>query len=226
LIHFHEVQKTVGDRQLFNQLTLFLPKASYTLIKGEPQSGKTTLLRMIMAYEAPDQGTLQVDGIDIGSIPPQRIAFLRRQIGLIETAPNLLEDRTAVENISVPLQLAGFDQNVIQQRIDDVLDATDLTSERNTRADKLTTTFRHRVAVARAMVHKPSIILADDPLHDLDVDSAALTARLINSANDAGATVVITGQDNAYLQHCAGINTVKLLDGSLQNNEFKQSDKH
>ena len=113
MIYFHEVQKTIGNRTVISNLTLFLPKASYTHLCGDRQSGKTTLVRLMMAYEKPDVGTLTIDGLDIGSIPDARIPYLRRQIGLIADTPALLEDRTVVEIISVPLQLAGFDRDVI-----------------------------------------------------------------------------------------------------------------
>jgi len=121
MIYFHEVQKSVDGQLVLDSLTLHLPKTSYTLVCGEPSSGKTTLLRLIMAYERPDEGTLKVDDLDIGELPDARVPFLRRQIGYIADTPNLLDDRTVAENMAIPLQLAGIDNEVSQQRVADML---------------------------------------------------------------------------------------------------------
>ncbi len=215
------MQKTVGNHFLFSNLTLFLPKASYTLLCGERQSGKTTLVRMLMAYEKPDKGTLTVDGIDIGSIPASRIPFLRRQIGFIAEAPALLEDRTVAENIAVPLQLAGFEQDTIHQRSDTLLKTTGLSNEFNTQVKKLTATQRQLVSVIRAIIHKPPVIVADEPLRNLDDESNGLIVKLLNDANTNGATVVVTCQNSRQLSDLVSKNakTLKLNAGSVTNYE-------
>lgn len=195
MIHLHEVKKIVGSRELFSNLTLFLPKASYTLLSGERQSGKTTLLRILMAYEKPDQGTITVDGIDLGSITENRIPYLRRQIGLIGETPVLLEDRTVAENISVPLQLAGFDQDITDQRMQAMLELTGLLDDKNKKVNRLKAATRQLVSAARATIHKPPIILADEPDH-LNDETTDLIVTLLNNANTAGATVLVTCQNN------------------------------
>ncbi len=225
VIHFHKVQKNVDGRRLFTDLTLFLPKTSYTLLCGGTQSGKTTLLQMIMAYEKPDQGALRVDGIDLGDIPASRIPFLRRQIGLIAHTPVLLEDRSIVENISVPLQLAGFDQDVIQKRLAATLAQTGLHDEQHIKVNRLTAPTRQLVSAARATIHKPAIILADEPLEDMDAGTANLLAGMLNEANVAGATVLIASQsDESYVQRLANnCKTLTLSEGSIKQNEFEQN---
>lgn len=211
VIHFHEVKKTVSNRPVLANLTLFLPKASYTLISGGRQSGKTTLVRMITANEKPDEGTLTVDGLDIGSIPEDRIPYLRRQIGLIADTPALLEDRTVGENISVPLQLAGFDQDVIDQRLNTMLEKTGLTDEKKIKVARLTVPTRQLVSTARAIVHKPPIVVADEPWQSLDDGTATLVASLLNDANTSGATVLVTCQ-NANEISKLGVNNTTALE--------------
>ncbi len=225
VIHFHNVHKTVDGRRLFTDLTLFLPKTSYTLLCGGTQSGKTTLLRMIMAYEKPDQGALRVDGIDLGDIPASRIPFLRRQIGLIANTPVLLEDRSIVENISVPLQLAGFDQEVIEERLAATLEQTGLRDEQHIKVNRLTAPTRQLVSAARATIHKPAIILADEPLEKVDGDTANLITGMLNEANTAGATLLIVSQsDEFYGQRVANdCKTLTLSEGSIKQNEFEQN---
>ncbi len=225
MIHFHEVEKSDGTRQVFRNLTLFLPKASYTLLCGGQQSGKTMLVRMLMAYERPDRGTLRVDGIDIGTIPADRIPFLRRQIGLIADTPAFLEDRTVAENLSVPLQLAGFEQELIQTRLHAMLDHTGLQELQNQKLHKLSRPTRHLISVARATIHKPTIVVADEPLSDSDADTSDLIIRLLNDANTYGATVLITCQSDAaqLLQASSTVKTLTLADGSILEDEFDQN---
>lgn len=221
MIHFHEVQKSVGKQQILTNLTLFLPKASYTLVQGDKQSGKTTLVRMIMGYEKPDQGSLQVDEIDIGSISGKRIPYLRRQIGLIAETPALLEEQTVLENISVPLQLAGFDRDVITQRLHAMLDLTGLGDEQQKKANELNSSQRQLVSAARATIHKPKIVLAEEPLQQLENDITRKVVELLNKANESGTTILATIRNHS--EFTDGINstaqTMTLEDGTIKYNE-------
>lgn len=221
MIHFHEVQKSVGKQQILTNLTLFLPKASYTLVQGDKQSGKTTLVRMIMGYEKPDQGSLQVDEIDIGSISGKRIPYLRRQIGLIAETPALLEEQTVLENISVPLQLAGFDRDVITQRLHAMLDLTGLGDEQQKKANELNSSQRQLVSAARATIHKPKIVLAEEPLQQLENDITRKVVELLNKANESGTTILVTIRNHS--EFTDGINstaqTMTLEDGTIKYNE-------
>ena len=221
MIHFHEVQKSVGKQQILTNLTLFLPKASYTLVQGDKQSGKTTLVRMIMGYEKPDQGSLQVDEIDIGSISDKRIPYLRRQIGLIAETPALLEEQTVLENISVPLQLAGFDRDVITQRLHAMLDLTGLGDEQQKKANELNSSQRQLVSAARATIHKPKIVLAEEPLQQLENDITRKVVELLNKANESGTTILATIRNHS--EFTDGINstaqTMTLEDGTIKYNE-------
>jgi len=221
VIHFHEVQKSVGGQLIFSDLTLFLPKASYTLLKGDKQSGKTTLVRMIMAYETPDQGKLQVDGIDIGSINSQRIPYLRRQIGLIAETPALLEEQTVLENISVPLQLAGFDRDVITQRLHTALQLTGLGEEQNRRVNELNASQRQLVSAARATIHKPKIVLAEEPLQKPDNEITNKIVLLLNKANESGATILATIRNNSEFTDGTSdfAQVMTLEDGTIKYNE-------
>jgi len=238
VIHFHEVQKSVGKKQILSDLSLFLPKASYTLINGSEGSGKQLLVRMIMAYEMPDHGSLQVNGIDIGSISRQRIPWLRRQIGLIAENPALLEQQTVAENISVPLQLAGFDRDVITQRLHAMLELTGLSDEQNKKVIDLQASQRQLVSAARATIHKPLIVLAEEPRleprpeprlapqepQQTDTEIANKIVSMLNTANESGATIVATKRTNSgffdSISHIA--QAVTLEDGTIKYDELEQ----
>ena len=224
MIHFNEVQKSLGSRRIINDLTLFLPKTSYTLVCGESLSGKTTLMRMIMAYEKPDQGTLTVDDIDIGTIPDSRIPFLRRQVGLIATSPALLEERTVVENISMPLQLGGFDPDVKQSRLETLLEIIGLQDDKDLTVERLGKSERQLVSAARAIIHKPPVVLADEPFEDIDENSANQIIDLLNKVNSDGATVLVTCRNNdPTIQRLTKITTrLTLKDGGVTQYDYNE----
>ena len=176
---------------------------------------------MIMGYEKPDQGSLQVDEIDIGSISDKRIPYLRRQIGLIAETPALLEEQTVLENISVPLQLAGFDRDVITQRLHAMLDLTGLGDEQQKKANELNSSQRQLVSAARATIHKPKIVLAEEPLQQLENDITRKVVELLNKANESGTTILATIRNHS--EFTDGINstaqTMTLEDGTIKYNE-------
>ena len=176
---------------------------------------------MIMGYEKPDQGSLQVDEIDIGSISGKRIPYLRRQIGLIAETPALLEEQTVLENISVPLQLAGFDRDVITQRLHAMLDLTGLGEEQQKKANELNSSQRQLVSAARATIHKPKIVLAEEPLQQLENDITRKVVELLNKANESGTTILVTIRNHS--EFTDGINstaqTMTLEDGTIKYNE-------
>lgn len=191
MIHFNQVSKNFTDTKLFKNISIFLPKSSYTFIYGAAKSGKTTLLQMLMAYEKPDSGLLTVDDMDISTLPPERVPFLRRQIGLIETTPLMLENRTVRENLSVPMQVAGFDRKALQERVSLSMEQSGLEILADVPVQKLDKDQRRLVACARATVHRPAIVLVDEPEIDLR-DSTALTQRsMLQDIRDQGATIVV-----------------------------------
>lgn len=195
MIQFNQVSKNFSTVELFENINLFLPKASYTFIGGSQGCGKTTLLNMIMAYEKPSSGMLTVDDMDITSLPEARVPFLRRQIGLVESSPLMLENRTVAENIAVPMQIVGVDQQALQERVAISLEQTGLSTIIDVRVQQLDQNQRRLVALARATVHRPRILLVDAPNEKL-TDSTALTQKdLLQSALNDGTTIVVAGSE-------------------------------
>lgn len=203
MIQFSQVSKTLHDVELFKNISLFLPKASYTFIGGCNGSGKTTLLRMIMAYEKPDAGVLVVDDIDIATLPDKRVPFLRRQIGLVETMPLMLENRTVAENIAVPMQIAGFDNKTLKERVTLSLDELGLKTITDVPVQRLDQDQRRLVACARATVHRPQILLVDTPNGQLRDSTAFTQAELLQRMLNNRTTIVATGRELALSESYA-----------------------
>ncbi len=218
MIHFNRVCKQFDDRVIFSDVTLFFPKASYTTVYGLKSSGKTTLLRMVMAYEKPDSGTLAVADIDIGSIPDNRIPYLRRQIGFLESSPVMLEDLTVAENLRVTLQIAGFNRPEIALRINTSLEDSDLGPLRDARANTLNYEHRRLVACVRATIHRPAIILADEAVNDQTTKTNTAVSSMLAEANRHGATVVAVGNKLTAKNQIS--EAVFIREGNCSTNEF------
>jgi len=160
--------------------------------------------------------------------------FLRRQIGLIAENPALLEQQTVAENISVPLQLAGFDRDVITQRLHAMLELTGLSDEQNKKVIDLQASQRQLVSAARATIHKPLIVLAEEPRleprlapqepQQTDTEIANKIVSMLNTANESGATIVATKRTNSgffdSISHIA--QAVTLEDGTIKYDELEQ----
>lgn len=218
MIHFNHVSKKFTDTPLFKDISLFLPKASYTFITGAANTGKTTLLKMIMAYEKPDSGLLTVDDMDITSLPDERVPFLRRQIGLIETTPLMLENRTVRENIAVPMQVAGFDRKALQERVSMSLAQAGLEIIADVPVQRLDQDQRQLVACARATVHRPGILLVDEPETQLRDSTQLMQHDLLQKMHNEGATVVVALKQTAA-SLTTGSTVLIIDDGKIYSHE-------
>ncbi len=181
MIHFNRVHKYHQTQPLLYDFSLFLAKGSYTCIDTDSTTA-TAIQRMIMAYEKPDNGDLTVDGISIADIPNARIPYLRRQIGLIESKPLLLENRSIRDNIEMPLRILELSTKAITDRVNETLNQSGLTEVADKPAKHLDEPTRRLVACARATVHRPCIVLADAAQSHQPASIRAVESRILESA--------------------------------------------
>jgi len=223
MIQFNQVCKTVNATRLFENVSLFLPKASYTFIYGTKGCGKTTFFKLIMASEMPDSGTICIDDIEVSTLPQERIPYLRRQIGLVETTPLLLENRTVAENIAVPLQIAELDSKAQQERVTESLDESGLANLTNVPVHRLDASQRRIVALVRATIHRPGILLVDTSTEELKESSLISQAEIVQRTHNYGTTVVIAGNETelteATRQLPAGGATLAINNGNIYPHE-------
>ena len=223
MIQFNQVCKTVNATRLFENVSLFLPKASYTFIYGSQGCEITPLFKLIMASEMPDTGTICIDGIDINTLPKERVPFLRRQIGLVETLPLLLENRSVAENIAVPLQIAEFDSRALKERVNESLEETGLATLHDVPVQRLDADQRRLVALVRATIHRPGILLVDTAAEPLRESSAISQQEIVQKMHYAGTTVVIAGTETevpeAKKQLPASASVLVIKDGNIYPHE-------
>jgi ABC-type ATPase involved in cell division len=127
MIHFNQVTTLLDGQTLFQDISFFLPKASYTYVYGEDGSGKSTLLRMIAGELPPTQGTVTVNGMELHTLPADRLPYYRRQVGWVESQPALLDNLSTAANVRMPLEIAGLDRRGIRERTAEILELLGLT---------------------------------------------------------------------------------------------------
>ena len=175
MIHFSQVSKHFAKQQVFSDVSFFLPKASYTCVYGDAGSGKTTLLNMMAGVVIPERGTVTVNDIELTTLPADRLPYLRRQIGRVESQPLLLENRSTAANVSMPLEIIGFDRAAIRERTTAVLEQLGLAVIADVQVQRLSADQQWLIACARATVHRPAVVLIDEP--EVSVSNATLTRQ-------------------------------------------------
>ncbi len=167
------------------------------VLAGHSGAGKSTVLKLIAAMERPSAGAVLVNGKNIGALKPQAVPFLRRNLGLVFQDQKLLFDRTAFDNVMLPLSIAGFPARDASQRVRAALDKVGLLGRANSLPIALSGGEQQRLAIARAVVNRPNILLVDEPTAHLDPDTAADVVRIFHEFHRVGVTTVITTCDRA-----------------------------
>ncbi len=165
------------------------------VVSGHSGAGKSTLLKLIAAIEKPSAGAVLVGGQNVGSLKSQAIPFLRRNLGLVFQDQKLLFDRSAFDNVMLPLSIAGFPPKDAAQRVRAALDKVGLLDCAQSLPIALSGGEQQRLAIARAVVNRPNILLVDEPTAHLDVDTAADVARIFREFHRVGVTILITTYD-------------------------------
>lgn len=176
-------------------LSFEIAAGAMAVIEGHSGAGKTTVLKLIAAIERPTGGTVLLGGQNVGAMPRKAIPFLRRNLGLVFQDQRLLFDRNAFENVMLPLAIAGFPPRDAAQRVRAALDKVGLLAREKAMPIALSGGEQQRLAIARAVVSRPSLLLADEPTAHLDADTARDVARIFAEFHRVGVTVLIATYD-------------------------------
>lgn len=184
-------------------------------VVGPSGSGKSTLARVLALRERPDSGTFCLDGLNTATLDQRSLRAARARIGLVPAGESLLAQRTAAGNIALPLEQAGMDGPRRREKVGRLLDLIGLTDKAATYPDQLNPGQRQRIAIARALVGEPSVVLADDPTGGLDATGAAGVLAVLDRARaELGATVVVTTPDASVVRKIAD-DVAVLEDGRI-----------
>jgi putative ABC transport system ATP-binding protein len=186
-------------REVLRGISLEVERAAFISIMGESGVGKSTLLNLIAGLDAPDAGAISVDGIDITALDePQRTLFRRTRIGFVFQAVHLLPHLTIAQNVRLPLDLAGVTRAEADRRVRLMLERVGIAELSHEYPRVASGGEAQRAAIARALIHAPALVLADEPTGNLDADNAAqVLALLERTVKEHGATAVLVTHSNA-----------------------------
>jgi cell division transport system ATP-binding protein len=176
-------------------MSLDIDKGEFVFLVGSSGSGKTTFIRMLLREEVPTHGRILVAGRDIANLSQWRIPYLRRNIGCVFQDFRLLPNKNVFENVAFALEVIGRPKHVVAAQVPQVLDLVGLSKKRESLPGELSGGEQQRVAVARAFVNRPLILLADEPTGNLDPATSQGIMRLLERINKTGTTVVIATHD-------------------------------
>ena len=215
MIRFDGVSKRYPNgREAISNLTLAVDRGEMLFLTGHSGAGKSTLLKLICLIERPTRGTLVVNGQNTGTLPRRRIPAFRRDIGIVFQDHKLLMDRPVHDNVGLPLVIAGVPEREIDKRVRAALDQVGLLGRERNRPIELSTGEQQRVGIARAIVAKPSLLIADEPTGNLDPDLAIEVMNIFKRFNEVGVTVLVATHD-VHLIERYGVRRVVIEGGRV-----------
>lgn len=201
-------------------IDLDIHKNQYVALMGPSGSGKSTLMNLLGCLDTPTAGTYELNGTDVSSLNDNELAEIRnREIGFVFQTFNLLPRSTALENVALPLIYAGMTKDERLARAAEVLEQVGLADRMDHRPNQLSGGQRQRVAVARALVNKPALILADEPTGNLDSKTSVEIMKLFDDIQAAGNTVILVTHEEDIAQHAKRI--IRLVDGNIDSDISK-----
>jgi cell division transport system ATP-binding protein len=201
MIKFNAVYKRYpGGHEALKNLSFDIAEGEMVYLTGHSGAGKSTLLKLVAAIERPTSGSAIVRGLNIKSLKPSALPFLRRNLGLIFQDHKLLFDRSAFDNVILPLHICGFDHRESAKRVRAALDKVGLLKREKTNPIALSGGEQQRLCIARAIVNRPSILLADEPTGNLDTEYSSEIMNIFKSFHQVGVTLLISTHDETILR--------------------------
>lgn len=215
MIDIKGITKSFGSLQVLKGIDLHINKGEVVSIVGPSGAGKTTLLQIIGTLDKADTGSIVIDGIETGSLSSKKLSdFRNRHLGFVFQFHQLLPEFTAIENIMIPAYIAGISTKKARERAEELLGFLDLSDRADHKPAELSGGEKQRVAVARALVNNPSVILADEPSGSLDTKNKEELHKLFFKLRDTfGQTFVIVTHDEGLAQITD--RTIHLQDGQI-----------
>jgi cell division transport system ATP-binding protein len=215
MIRFDHVSKTYKTGSVaVRDVSIDIDKGDFVFLVGPSGSGKTTLIRLLLREELPDSGRIWVAGKDVGAMSSWRVPYLRRNIGCVFQDFRLLPNKTVFENVAFALEVIGRPKHVTTTQVPQILDLVGLGKKRDRLPGELSGGEQQRVAVARAFVNRPLVLLADEPTGNLDPGTSQGIMRLLDRIGRTGTTVVVATHDATIVNQMRR-RVIELDHGSL-----------
>ena len=218
MIEFKDVSKFYDDCAALDKVTFDIKPKEFVCVVGRSGAGKTTLLKLLLKEEEQSEGEIIVDGREISKLKKRDIPIYRRKIGSIFQDFKLLPNKTAYENIAFAMEAAGRTEEEIAVDVPQILNLVELTDKANNFPAQLSGGEKQRVAIGRALVHKPDILMADEPTGNLDPLHTWDIIRLLCRINELGTTVILATHDREII-NAIGKRVLSLDKGRLIRDE-------
>ena len=214
-IKFENVSKAYpGGRQALSGVSLELVEGEVTFLTGHSGAGKSSFLKLIMRDQLATEGVVSVNGVDLASIKDRNIPFYRRGLGIVFQDHYLLMNRTVFENVAIPLSLIGLDDQVMARRVRAALTIVGLDGLSESKPTELSSGERQRVGIARAVVMRPRILLADEPTGNLDPKLSRTAMQLFAQFTEIGSIVVVASHDQVLIEQMKA-RVIELREGRI-----------
>jgi len=201
VIEFEAVSKVyTGGRQALSGVNFRLAPGEMAFLTGHSGAGKSTLLRLLLGLEKASTGAVRVAGTNLAELSGEKLAKYRRRVGVVFQDPNLEDDLTVFDNVALPLRIAGFAEADIPKRVNAALSRVDLSSQALLSPRVLSGGQQQRVGIARAIVHRPALLVADEPTGNLDPELSARVMRMFTQFQQLGVTILVATHERAVVE--------------------------
>lgn len=214
MISFNEVTKVYENITALRKITFTIEKGEFCFVTGPSGAGKSTLLRLIYLEEKPDEGNIRIAGWDSSRLKNSAIPYLRRNIGIVFQDFKLLRNRNVYDNIAIALRIRGVPEREIKERVHEALKLVNLRHKTDSYPDMLSGGEQQRVTIARAIVGDPTVLIADEPTGNLDVDNTAGIMRIFREINARGTTILFATHNKELFRN-TGLRVLTLDGGNL-----------
>ena len=211
-------QRFDNGQEALRNVSLSFDEGSMAFLTGHSGAGKTTFLKLLLRLQVPTQGQIVVNDVNICQLSKRRVPRYRQHLGAVFQEHHLLSDRTVLENVALPLQVTGMLAGDIGKRVRAALSMVGLLSRERFYPTHLSAGEQQRVGIARAVVNRPNLILADEPTGNLDPELSRDVMRLFLKFRDIGATVIVASHDHALIASM-GVRVIELDHGRVIRDE-------
>jgi cell division transport system ATP-binding protein len=222
MLSFNNVDFSYQTHQIFNDLNYDLGQGEFNFLIGKSGAGKSTLLQMVYMNIFPDNGVVQVSGYNSRTIKPKHLPLLRRKVGTVFQDFKLLRDRNIYDNLSFVLEVTNTPAREIKKRVNNVLTDVDLFHRRFGMPDELSGGEKQRIAIARAIINDPILVLADEPTGNLDPETSNEILEILIKINSRGTAVLFATHNYEIVKRYNDFRIVKLENGKAVKAVLKQ----
>jgi len=215
MISFHNVTKKFGLHLVLDKITFVIKPNEFVVLKGASGSGKSTVVALLIGAEKPEHGSIEVDGMMVNDMDDNTLQLYRRKVGVVYQDYKLLPKKTVFENVAFAMEACGESDKEIHLRVPKVLEKVGLLQFQDKFPEQLSGGEMQRLSIARALVHRPRFIIADEPTGNLDEDNVRGIMDLLKKLHEEGVTILVTTHD-PVVQGLAPGRSLLLQDGHIQ----------